>query len=261
MSTTFFTSRGDLTKAITIALKFAGKDDTLPMLHGIDLQILRSRFVIASTDRFRGGVVRLPAVDDLTGGDQYLGHLSRGSATRILKVFGGGRAPERSMRVQVTADRTTLTVGDGETSITVTFTGEKFPNLAEILLVEMERPIEVENWMANSAYLAAFKDAAWSPNQAVSIRLSTPSRPAVVRIGEHFIGILMPVRSGTDRDPVSDWKEFLTPTPEPEPEKPERAPRKKAPAKAATKTLAKRAPTKRTAAKKTPAKRASKAAK
>ncbi|MDZ7910770.1 MAG: hypothetical protein U5O16_02890 [Rhodococcus sp. (in: high G+C Gram-positive bacteria)] len=259
MSTTFFTNRGDLTKAITIALKFAGKDDTLPMLHGIDLQILRSRFVIASTDRFRGGVVRLPVVDDLTGGDQYLGHLSRGSATRILKVFGGGRALERSMRVQVTADRTTLTVSDGETSITVTFTGEKFPNLAEILLIEMERPIEVENWMANSAYLAAFKDAAWSPNQAVSIRLSTPSRPAVIRIGDHFIGILMPVRAGTDRDPVSDWKEFLTPTPEPE--KPKRAPRKKVPAKAAAKAPAKRAPTKRAAAKKTPVKRASRAAK
>lgn len=259
MSTTFFTSRGDLTKAITIALKFAGKDDTLPMLHGIDLQILKSRFVIASTDRFRGGVVRLPVVDDLTGGDQYLGHLSRGSATRILKVFGGGRAPERSLRVQVTADRTTLTVSDGETSITVTFTDEKFPNLAEILLIEMERPIEVESWMANSAYLAAFRDAAWSPNQAVSIRLSTPSRPAVIRIGDHFIGILMPVRSGTDRDPVSDCKEFLTPTPEPEPEKPKRAPRKRRPTKAVA--PAKRAPTKRTAAKKTPVKRASKAAK
>lgn len=253
MTTTFSISRGDLAKAITIALKFAGKDDTLPMLCGVQLSIHKGYFVIEATDRFRAAIVRI-GVKELSAPNVIFGHLDRDTATRLLKVISGGRKAFQTGGIEVEVDGLALSVSDPDTKMTVTLTDTKFPDISKILIEEMKRPVEVENWLSNSAYLATFKDAAWSPNQAASVRLSTPSRPAVIRMGDHFIGLLMPVYPGGDRGPTTDWAGFFTPVLEPE--KPKRAPRKRATASASAK-----APAKKALAKKAPAKRASRAAK
>ncbi|MGC0364777.1 hypothetical protein ABH922_002761 [Rhodococcus sp. 27YEA15] len=244
MTTTFSISRYDLAKALTIALKFPSKDDTLPMICGVDLAIIKGQLTLTATDRFRLGVVRVKPNPGLDGPNGRIGFMPHATATRLLRVIGGplaGRPPS----VAVSSVGASLTVADGETSITVSLSFEKFPDVAGILLGEMDRPIDLDLWGVNTAMFAAFKDAAWNKGDHASVRLSTPSHPAVVRIGDHFIGCLMPVRLTERGAPASDWREFLTPEPEPtpEPEKPKRAPRKAA---------AKRAPVKKSTAKRAP---------
>lgn len=226
MNTTFTINRGDLAKAVTIALKFAGKERELPMLCGINLSITKGQLTITGTDRFRLGLVRIKpnpetadgsANPDLDGPGSNIGVLPRATATRLLRVIGGpldGRSPN----VELTSSGRELTVADGETSLTVTLVDEKFPDVVGILLGEMERPIDLDLWGVNTALFAAFKDAAWRKGDHATVRLSTPSRPALVRIGDHFIGCLMPVQIAKHGSPASDWKEFLTT----EPEKPKR---------------------------------------
>ena len=226
MSTTFSIDRADLTKAVTIGLKFAGKERELPMLCGINLSMIKGQLTITGTDRFRIGLVRIKpwpkmadgsANPDLSGPGSNIGVLPRATATRLLRVIGGpldGRSPQ----VELTCSGRELTVADGETRLTVTLADEKFPDIAGILLEEMDRPIDLDVWGVNTALFAAFKDAAWRRGDHATVRLSTPSRPALVRIGDHFIGCLMPVRITEHGAPASDWKEFLTP----EPEKPKR---------------------------------------
>ncbi|MFF1392095.1 DNA polymerase III subunit beta family protein [Rhodococcus erythropolis] len=222
MSITFEINRGDLAKAITIALKFAGKERELPMLCGINLSIIKGQLTITGTDRFRLGLVRIRPIPetadgatnpDLDGPGSNIGVLPRATATRLLRVIGGpldGRSPN----VELTSSGRELTVADGETRLTVTLVDEKFPDVVGILLDEMERPIDLDLWGVNTALFAAFKDAAWRKGDHATVRLSTASRPAVVRIGDHFIGCLMPVQIAKRGSTASDWKEFLTSEPE-----------------------------------------------
>lgn len=239
MSITFSINRYDLAKALTIGLKFAGKERELPMLCGINLSMIKGQLTITGTDRFRLGLVRIrpnpdtadgSANPDLDGPGSNIGILPRATATRLLRVIGGpldGRSPN----VEITSSGRELTVTDNETRLTVTLADEKFPDVVGILLGEMERPIDLDLWGVNTALFAAFKDAAWRKGDHATVRLSTPSRPALVRIGDHFIGCLMPVQIAERGAPASDWKEFLTP----DPEKPKGTAAKKAPAKRASK--------------------------
>lgn len=232
MSITFSINRGDLSKALTIGLKFSGKERELPMLCGINLSMIKGQLAITGTDRFRLGLVRIrpnpettdgSANPDLGGPGSNIGVLPRATATRLLRVIGGP-LDDRPPNVELTASGRELTVADGETRLTVTLADEKFPDVVGILLEEMDRPIDLDLWGVNTALFTAFKDAAWRKGDHATVRLSTPSRPALVRIGDHFIGCLMPVRIAERGAPASDWKEFLTP----EPEKPKR-PAKRAP--------------------------------
>ena len=261
MSTTFEITRGDLAKALTIGLKFAGKDSTLPMLCGIDLSITKRQFVVAGTDRFRFGLLRLD-VNELEGKDGRLGFLERSTATFLLKMLNGGRSRSKLERLKVKVEGSSLTIAGYGRSVTVDLVSEEFPDVTRILTDQMKASVDVDNWAVNTDYFADFKGAAWNPGDSARIRATSPSRAVVVMVGEHFIGIIMPVRSMTPYEEKSaEWAEFLTPTPELEPEKPKRAQRKKTPTKAVATAPAKRAPTKRAAAKKAPSKRASKAAK
>ncbi|MGB3362024.1 MAG: hypothetical protein WA972_04325 [Rhodococcus qingshengii] len=261
MSTTFEITRGDLAKALTIGLKFAGKDSTLPMLCGIDLSITKRQFVVAGTDRFRFGLLRLD-VKDLEGNDGRLGFLERSTATFLLKMLNGGRSRSKLEPLKVKVEGSSLTIAGYGRSVTVDLVSEEFPDVTRILTDQMKASVDVDNWAVNTDYFADFKGAAWNPGDSARIRATSPSRAVVVMVGEHFIGIIMPVRSMTPYEEKSaEWAEFLAPTPEPEPEKPKRAQRKKTPTKAVATAPAKRAPTKRVAAKKAPVKRAPKAAK
>lgn len=52
--------RDEFVRAITLTSVAAGKDDTLPMLTGINLEITEGRMTLAGTDRFRLAVTTMP---------------------------------------------------------------------------------------------------------------------------------------------------------------------------------------------------------
>jgi hypothetical protein len=241
--TTFTIARGELINGITTALAFAGTDDTLPMLTGVDLSIRNGRLIFSATDRFRLAVIRV-YVADLAGEDGRLGFLDRKAARKLLTLIRGGRVREKGLpvKVAVTTDKVTglneLTVDDYATKITSKLVDVEFPRYDRILRDTLQLKGAVDQWAVNPEHLAAFKVARWQSGLPAIVRAAEPNRPIIVTVGDHFIGMQMPVRMTDDVMPEHDWAEFLA-EPKFEPEaKP--APKKNAPAKRAPrKTTAK----------------------
>lgn len=257
MATASFTmTRRDLNRGLTTALTFAGKDETLPMLYGVELAIHKGKLIIAATDRFRVGLVKL-SPPDLKGADGRIGFLERAAASRILKLIGGGTARSKLLEVVVTVTDRELTVDSpGEAKLTVPLKDEAFPRYRHILEESLAREGSLESWNVNMSYLADFKAAVWGSGDRATVRASAFGKPIIVAIGDHFIGVLMPVRPEGDTayaDKAQLWLDFLA-EPEPKPA------RKRAAAKAPAKSAARKTPAKSTArkpaAKKAPAKRA-----
>ncbi|NKT91708.1 hypothetical protein GS854_01675 [Rhodococcus hoagii] len=252
----FILTRRDLIRGLTTALTFAGKDDTLPMLGGVELAIHKGKLILAATDRFRVGLVKL-APPHLDGADGRIGFVERAAASRILKLIGGGTARSKLLEVVITITDRELTVDSpGEAKLTVPLKDADFPRYRHLLQEGLAREGSVESWNANMAYLADFKAAVWNSHDHVTVRASDAGRPIVVVIGDYFVGLQMPVRPDhctAYADKAQLWLDFLA-EPEPKPA------RKRAAAKAPAKTAARKAPAKsaarKPAAKKTPVKRA-----
>ncbi|AEV51905.1 beta clamp domain-containing protein [Prescottella equi] len=252
----FILTRRDLIRGLTTALTFAGKDDTLPMLCGVELAIHKGRLVIAATDRFRVGLVKL-APPHLEGADGRIGFVERSAASRILKLIGGGTARNKLLEVVVTITDSELTVNSpGEAKLTVPLKDRDFPRYRHLLQEGLGREGAVESWNVNMGYLADFKAAVWNSHEHATVRAAEPGRPIVVVIGEHFVGLQMPIRPDSETeyaDKAQLWLDFLA---EPEPKPARKRAAAKAPAKTAAATAPAKSAARKPAAKKTPVKRA-----
>lgn len=257
MSTTFGISRGDFARALNTALKFAGKDDTIPMICGLDLSIHDGKLAVVGTDRFRVGAIRMD-VKELTGGSGRIGFLGRDAVAKLLKVIQGGTAGQKREPLMVRVELGIFEVVDVDnTRIALHLQGSEFPRMDKILSTTLADESNCGTFHVNPDFLADFRFAKWNSGDSMRVHAVSPHKPLLVTIGDYFLGIQMLIRGNPIEfdEFIAPWLDLLSP------ESPPSAPQKKTPAKAAAKAPAKRAPTKRTAAKKTPVKRASKAAK
>ncbi len=194
-----------LHRILTEAKLFAGHDATLPMLACVRLEATETQLTAIATDRFLLGVSRA----DYTG--EAFDVLIDGSDVDVLARMAKTAKRDEAWR-EVTVERTD-TVPEGCTVTSVTFvfafnTGETltvkpseqdFPKYRQ--LIPSTDDLETETLGLGTEFgfdagkLARFAKVAGSHVMQLYPR---GPRPAVVLIGDDFLGLIMPVRLSED---------------------------------------------------------------
>ena len=219
-------------------LPFADKGDTLPILAGVRVHSSGEYLYATATDRYRLGVQRVkvtPPDEDTVGAPPNLVFILEGSAVRGLlslhKTVRGGGDPALTFTVR--EDRVTVSgagpFGFMDSSTSWRTVHGTYPNLASILTEAVERanaktekhgpPVGA---CFNPTYLADFRHVTPRHSQEpLRLWITSPTKPMLVRVGEDFVGALMPVRftgDGESTELDAEWFDALyAPETTPEP--------------------------------------------
>jgi DNA polymerase III sliding clamp (beta) subunit (PCNA family) len=197
-----------------------------------------------ATDRYRLGVSRVRAmqqVEPLEEGTApvyvpppALSFLLEAKAVRgLLTLHKAVRRSDPELTFTVHPDRVTVTgggsmgfLGDSSTHW-ATRPGSEFPTVATILLETIKRASSAPDKTAavvgagfNADYLGDFRSAvtrgsSWATREPVRLWVTSPTRPALIKVGEDFVAALMPVRVAHDDTSApaglsEDWTTALT---------------------------------------------------
>jgi DNA polymerase III sliding clamp (beta) subunit (PCNA family) len=190
----------DLRRAMANAALFASKDSTFPALCAVRLEISDdgTELVAVGTDRFMLGADAVPcacAIDgEGRGGVSAL--IDRLDAERIAKAIKAGK-PGRDDYLRLTlTGGDTVTVETGDVTMTVRQVDGAYPKWRGLIpgpLADSEQCVARVG--LTTKLVAAFTkvEPAW-PGAPMELSLRHPSKPIRVKIGETFVGILMPYK-------------------------------------------------------------------
>jgi hypothetical protein len=201
-----------LHRFLSDVIPFAGKDDTLPMLTAVHIESDGKRLIAVTTDRFTLGVSRLdidandPGHAD-HGGDAQTFNLSRSDVDMLLRVSktasreAGKRAVSISRNPGGTID---FMFYSGEMVAIKPFDVE-FPRWRQLIPASgAEIPRAATGF--NADYLARFAKVAGDDRTLRAYTFDNihgyvdegttrkNQQPIIVRIGDSFVGAIMPVR-------------------------------------------------------------------
>ena|SRR5437868_4965111 len=213
VTTTVTVKANDLHAAFKSVLLFAGKDATLPMLAAVKLEIVGKELVAITTDRFRIGMVRVPIDTEVEFSDTFTTLINRTDVDNMVRVLATAKKDVEWRAVTLTVEalvtgrnsvsyRTT----DG-TSGSVTALDADFPKVRFLFPESAPELVDQEadrhSFAVSPAYMGDFAKAA-TILKARSMIIEPnvrADRPATVRIGSNFYGLIMPVRvNGSDVD-------------------------------------------------------------
>lgn len=208
----------DLHRLVKPVLPFADRGPTIPVLQGVRVVAVDGYLTAAATDRYRMGMQRV-AVPGLTPG--IAATISARSLRQILALFKPTRGEDPELTL--TFDDTTVSVAgaatlDGFLSATAEWalTPGDYPKLSNALRDSFTaEPVgdPAASHAVNAHLLADFRHAV-TGGEPLVVTLNGPERPIAVRVGEDFIGLLMPKRaSTTPRELDPSWVAILTPEP------------------------------------------------
>jgi DNA polymerase III subunit beta len=202
-------------RAVKAAALAAGKDDTLPTLTGIRLEVDGRQVRFVATDRYRLAVVRwaVESGRDMVGGistgttGEWSALIAAGDLMRFAKGIKLDKRTQLPEAVTLTFDGdgllvATFTTWEGQTSATFRTIDGTFPQWERLFPSET-----AENgpalWAVGAKYLAdacaAAELVADYKNPALRIQTSQASKPAVFHAGHESDGfwlewLAMPVR-------------------------------------------------------------------
>lgn len=222
MTTEFDVNTRDFFGLINQVKALAGRDDTLPMLNAIRLEVAANELTATATDRYTLGTARL-VIDGKTGGD-IVGLLPLREVEKLQRIF------KPAARTNPTL---TLTFGDNGLGVceTASLAGlpnlqvglpwldAKFPAFRTILEAPQIGREIAETVGFNADYLARFRHAV-RDSEPLVLKPQTHNKVLMIYVGDHFIGAIMPVRLSD-----ANFKVWELAEPKPEPKK--RAPRTK----------------------------------
>ncbi|MGB8403487.1 MAG: hypothetical protein WCE30_05320 [Mycobacterium sp.] len=202
------------------ALLFTSKVVGLPMLEAVRLEFGGGWLVAAATDRFALGISRVEysgvAFDMVLGG---------ADANTLVKMAKTGKRDEgwREVTVEVAEVNdlplVTFRFTSGE-SLTVRGSDVSFPRWRELVPADATRMGRAVGVGYDPARLAQF--AKVRPDEAggrggkmavfPTVSTSGGSGPTAIRIGENFIGVLMPIRPPAGQDWAYERPDWLTKT-------------------------------------------------
>lgn len=200
MSATFTLTTFDAHNALKASLVCAGKDDTLPMLTCIEMTHEGSDIILTSTDRFRLGMLRVTAKSGEGFPDFEFGQtiLDGADVKRAAAILKPSKAAERNVEVTFTLDESGLRyqTNDGVGGV-IRVTDHEFPKVRQLITAPTpEDEVTDPSFTVNLDYLASFAKVRFSKRDDISIYPgSSPARPVRIAVGDHFIGLVMPVRS------------------------------------------------------------------
>jgi hypothetical protein len=201
--------------ALSDALLFASPPSAqFPMLEAVRLEFGAGQLVAAATDRFVLGVSRVEYA-----GRAFTRLVSGSEAKALAKMAKTAKRDEGSREVTIedgdvdarTAFAVTFRFSTGE-AMTVRGLDVEFPDWRRLLPSDESRMGGLVGMGYNPAHVARFTKARPAEQGAGAQMVVFPTTgdkgkpgPAVIRIGENFIGLLMPIR------PPGDTWEFSRP--------------------------------------------------
>lgn len=199
MSASFTLTAADAHNALKASLVCAGRDDTLPMLTCIELTHEGSDIILASTDRFRLGLVRVTA----KSGDEYPSFdfgqtvLDGADVKRAAAIVKPAKASQGNWEVTFTLDESGLRYKtlDGLEGV-IRVSDSEFPKVRQLINAPTpDETIEDPTFTVNLDYLASFAKVRFTKRDDISVYPNVAGRPIRIAVGDHFIGLLMPIRS------------------------------------------------------------------
>lgn len=189
---------GDFHRTLTNAAIFASRDDKLPSIHGVALSGDGSRLTAMATTRFHLGAASCAYEGEPF--DPVLIPLSSVNLIgRVVKPTRNSiRRTSEVVSLRVTPKGKRVWVSVGERSLMVR-TVEAVPVQWKQLLPTGEEPNSFSGaaiFGMNPGYLADFAKVDTGCHASASWYMHSPSRPMCVRIGDDFVGLVMPTRLG-----------------------------------------------------------------
>lgn len=223
MNTLTITARA-LKALVAPVLPLAGKDDSLPVICAVLIETRGEYVTATATDRFRFGICRdRLGVDDNdkptmppTG---WRALIPARDLRTILGFFKASRYfdPVLELAVDDQGERLTVTQGGGLDNIvgatlTVALEQGSYPAIETIARDALTATEAVSEQSFNAAFLGDFKHACRHGEPIVVRFGAAPGKPAMVTVGEHFLGGIMPrtvVKEGGASYDRGQWAEFL----------------------------------------------------
>lgn len=184
----------DLCRVLSDAKPFMSKDRTLPQLCAMQIECTGTNLIAVATDRFTIGVSRA----DYTG-EVFTALLSASTVDNIIRLAKTGRRDvnERTVEIEVSsylseagADTVQFNFSTGESVGVACQTGD-FPRWRQLIPAGSDEQQDATVGF-DAAKLAKFAKVAGSKDMALTSR--GRGKPAVVTIGNDFVGAVMPTR-------------------------------------------------------------------
>jgi DNA polymerase III sliding clamp (beta) subunit (PCNA family) len=201
----------DLRRILTVAKTFASTDATVPAINAVRIEASESTIIAVATDRFVLGVV--PA--DWTG-EAFIATLDGTHVETLIKMAKTAKrdAQWREVTVEIvdtvhkyepTVIEFRFTTGE---SLSVRTSDHDFPKFRQLvpsaILLETENVTPTKLASFDASKLAQFAKVPGHERMSMWIR---GTKPTVVRIGDDFIGLIMPVRTPDGTEYV--WPAWL----------------------------------------------------
>lgn len=184
----------DLHRILHNGVLFADKNKSLPMIHVVRLEFTGNQVLSVATDRFTLGVTRADYA-----GEEFTVLLDRGDADRLSKLAKTVKEPAYGERRSVAIERNdkalTFTFSTGE-ALTLNTVEHEFPKWRQLLPEEVTASEQATYTAVDPVKMALFTKVAKHNDDSVGITLTfgKSEGPTLIRIGKHFVGLLMPVR-------------------------------------------------------------------
>lgn len=208
----------ELHRLLTPVLPMASRDDGLPVLCAVLVEVDDGQVFAWATDRFNLGLSRLPVEGDEVQVDPaFRALIPVDDVKHLLSLFRVRRGhADAAVRLTVESDnqlRVESAAGLFEfasVSVAYRLLSGAYPNTRSLLVKELSEPraeTSPDWFICNPDFLAKFKAA----GDTVAVDLpARVGRPAVIRVGDRFVGLLMPRR--TEADLKTTWIDRLTTT-------------------------------------------------
>ncbi|WJJ10408.1 hypothetical protein P9990_17705 [Prescottella equi] len=201
----------DLRAALKSVRPHACLDPELPSLCRIRLDVGPQNVTVTATDRFTIGLaiasvfthLNPDTLDETTLPWVEVIDLAVDDVDKILGIFPGGKEPadEPQYLLRIETDPTHVVVTDSSGMIDGRSlkvprlpADESFPDLASLVWkVHSGAPVLIENLTVGGKYNARFKAATDAYRQPQTMESTTGSKGLMIRVGESFLGLLMPI--------------------------------------------------------------------
>lgn len=209
----------DAIAQVTIA---ASRDDTLPLLTAVRVEVEGDKITMLATDRYRLGFQRVRPAQ--APGEGFAAVIPVAVMARIRSTFKATRNTDPVINLTIDGTKLTVTTADaldGMVGATFEFAlhndVKTWPNVDRLLTSSLaaEAPASATGMLVNPALLADFRIGQPRYEALRATPTGNNSKPWLIRIGEDFIGLLVPMRSSTYSNLISDtertgWLELLT---------------------------------------------------
>jgi DNA polymerase III sliding clamp (beta) subunit (PCNA family) len=211
---TFEIERNDWCEILADAAIFAGHDDTLPMLTCVRLQVgVGGQIVAAATDRFTLGRrtyqldAKLPVAAEVLIPVREIEAMAKIHARsrhrgvpNPLTVTVTGSLPYVAERWDATGGSVRIASGfGGHREVVSTHPGMVLGHAYVDIDALIDKTVKAEAATPSAVgfrpeYVARFNRVSRFRGESMQLRLTSPDKPMIVTIGDHFVGLVMSVR-------------------------------------------------------------------